>query len=153
LAQIQAEAGATIGWTFSDGVSFSASPINGVTYSRIDPKDGVSFGLSFGVYVSPESELAFEWNRQHTHFEVTGTSGAPIVASANTHIDNFHGVYIYNFGTSDMQLRPYFSIGLGATSFGDMNFPAHTVTGISRFSWVLGTGVKMYPSKNVGFKA
>jgi len=154
LAQIQAEASATIGWTFSDGVSFSASPVNGVTYSRIDPKDGMSFGLTFGVYVNPQSELEFRWNRQSTHFEVTGTgSGATIVSSADTHIDNYHGNYVYNFGESDMHLRPYFLIGLGATSYGDMVFPGRTITGISRFSWDLGLGVKGYPSKNVGYKA
>jgi hypothetical protein len=154
LAQIQAEASATIGWTFSDGVSFSASPINGVTYSRIDPKDGLSFGLTFGVYVSPQSELEFRYNRQSTHYEVTGTgSGTTLVASSDTHIDNYHGNYVYNFGEPDMHTRPYFLIGLGATSFGDATFPTHTVTGLSRFSWDLGLGVKVYPSKNVGVKA
>jgi hypothetical protein len=151
LAQVQAEASATIGWTFSDGVSFSATPVNGITYSRIDPKDGVSFGLSFGVYVSPESELEFVWNRQSTHFEVTGTGAT--VSSADTHIDTYHGNYVYNFHEVDTPVHPFISIGLGATSFGDMVFPGRTLSGVSKFSWELGTGVKMYPSKNAGIKA
>src|SRR5215831_912094 len=150
LAQVQAEASATIGWTFSDGVSFSAIPVNGITYSRIDPKDGMSFGLSFGVYVSPQSEVEFMWNRQSTHFEVTGPGA--VVASADTHIDNYHGNYVYNFGEPEMHYRPYFYIGLGATSYGDMVFPGDTLKGISRFSWATGLGIKAYPSKNIGYK-
>ena len=44
----KAEVAFSVGWTFSDGVSFSnALPVNGFVYNRVDPKDSASFGLAF----------------------------------------------------------------------------------------------------------
>lgn len=151
LAQSRVEVSGTIGWTFSDGVTLTNSvPVNGATYNRVDPKDSMSFGFTFGVFVTPQAEVEFLWNRQASKLEVTGT-GAKL--SANMNVDNYHGNFIYNFGASDAVARPFLFIGIGATNYGDAAFTNQTVPGLTKFSWALGAGVKAYPSPHVGFKA
>ena len=76
FAQLRGEITGTVGWTFSDGVSFSnAVPVNGSVYNRADPKDSVSFGFGGGVFVNHQVEIEFMWNRQPTKLEVSGNIG------------------------------------------------------------------------------
>jgi hypothetical protein len=153
LAQARVEVSGTVGWTFSDGVSFTATPIvtpSGVgTYNRVDPKDSVSFGVGIGVYVTETGEIEFMWNHQPTKLEVTG---AGPVLSGNQGIDNYHANFVFNAGPEDAKMRPFFYIGLGATNFGDASFPAKTVSGDTRFSWVAGAGVKLFPTPHAGVR-
>jgi len=150
LAQSRVELSGFYGWTFSDGVSFTATAINGVTYSRADPKDGQSYGFTFGVFINPQAEVEFLWSRQSSKLEVTG-AGPKL--SGDMNVDNYHGNFIYNFGPAEAVARPFIFIGLGATGYGDATFPSKTLPGVTRFSWAFGGGIKAYPSKNVGFKA
>jgi hypothetical protein len=149
LAQ-RVEASANVGWTFSDGVSFSGIPVNGGIYTRADPKDSVSYSLSFGVFVTHQVEVEFLWNHQPTKLEVTGT--APTLTT-NMHVDNYHGNIVFNGHELHSHIRPFFYFGLGATNYGDAVFPSVTVQGLTRFSWAAGAGIKAYPSPHVGFRA
>jgi hypothetical protein len=149
LAQARVEASGYVGWTFSDGVSFTGTAINGAVYTRTDPKDSVSYGFTFGAFINPEAEIEFLWNHQPTKLEVTG---AGPTLSGNMNVDNYHVNFVYNFLEPETLARPFIFIGLGATAFGDAEFAAKTVPGLTRFSFALGTGVKVYPSPHVGFK-
>jgi opacity protein-like surface antigen len=151
LAQSRAEVAVTFGWTFADGVSFNGTPVNGVTYSRVDPKDSVSFGFSAGVFLNHQAEIEFLWNHQPTKLEVSG--GAGPVLSGDMNVDNYHANFVYNAGEYDSKLRPFIYIGLGATNYGDATFPSRTVPGLTKFSWALGAGVKAYPSPHAGIRA
>jgi hypothetical protein len=150
LAQSRGEITGTFGWTFSDGVSFSGTPvINGAVYSRVDPKDSVSYGLGFGVNVTEEFEVEFMWNHQPTKAEVTGNGP---VLSGNMSVDNYHGNLVFNAFEEDAKVRPFFYIGLGATNFGDASFPVKTIPGTTKFSWAVGAGLKTYPTKHAGLR-
>ena len=149
LAQ-RAEVGVTFGWTFADGVSFNGTPVNGATYNRVDPKDSVSFGISAGVYLNHQAEIEFLWNHQPTKLEVSGTGPT---LSGDMNVDNYHANFVYNVGEYDSKLRPFIYIGLGATNYGDATFPSRTVTGLTKFSWALGAGVKAYMSPHAGIRA
>lgn len=154
FAQAHGEITGTIGWTFSDGVSFSQtfiSPFNGGTYNRADPKDSVSFGFGAGFYVNKNAEVEFMWNRQMSKMEISGGTGPTI--SGDMHIDTYHGNFVYNVGETDQKLRPFFYIGLGATNYGDAAFPQKTVPGTAKFSWALGAGVKAFMSEHAGIRA
>jgi len=146
------EVSGSVGWTFSDGVSFdNAVPINGVLYDRVDPADSVSFGFSVGVFFTPQAEIEFMFNRQQTTLEVTGVGGAAKL-EGDMNLDTYHANFVYNAGDEDTPVRPFIFIGLGATNYGDADFGVRTVPGVSRFSWGVGGGVKAFASRNVGFK-
>jgi hypothetical protein len=146
------EVSASVGWTFSDGVSFDGTvPINGNLYDRVDPADAASFGFTFGVYLTPQAEIEFLWNRQATTLDVTGAGNAARLRG-DMNIDTYHANFIYNAGDEDTPIRPFFYLGLGATNYGDAEFTGRTLPGVSKFSWALGGGVKAFASRNVGFK-
>jgi hypothetical protein len=149
FAQARVEASGFLGWTFSDGVSFTGTPINGSIYTRADPKDAMSYGFTFGGYVNEQFEVEFLWSRQASTLEVTG-SGPTL--SGDMNVDNYHGNFVYNMGDRDTVLRPFVFVGLGATNFGDAKFPTKTVPGMTKFSWALGGGIKAFPTPHVGFK-
>jgi opacity protein-like surface antigen len=150
FAQGRAEVSGNVGWTFSDGVSFSgAIPVGGFLYSRADPKDSVSYSLTFGFYVNHQVEVEFLWNHQPTKLEATG-GGGPTLTSASMNIDNYHGNIVYNFAPFHSRVTPFFYFGLGATQYGDAVFQNVAVQSNTRFSWAVGAGAKMYFSPHVG---
>jgi hypothetical protein len=150
LAQNKVEASVFYGYSVSDGVSFPATTINGTSYTRADPRDGQAFGFTFGVFVTPQAEIEFLFSRQASKLDVTG-AGPKL--SGDMSIYNYHGNFVYNFGEPEKVARPFIFVGLGATDYSDAVFPAKTVSGMTRFSWAFGGGIKAYPSKHVGFKA
>ena len=59
------EVSATVGYTFSEGVSGNAVLVPGVgTFDRIEPKDAFSWGLRFGFFAGDNSEIGFLYNQQ-----------------------------------------------------------------------------------------
>jgi len=148
----------TAGWTFSDGVSFTDTTINGVSLNRADPKDSVSFGLSGAFFTTDSVSIEFMWNRQKSKLEVTGSNGATVnplgaTYTGDMNVDNYHGYVLIHGGAADSKVRPFFMFGAGATNFGDAKFPSHTLNGFSKFSFSMGAGVKIYPSPHAGFRA
>ncbi len=150
FAQARVEVSGFCGWTISDGVGFDATSIGGAVYTRADPKDGASFGASFGVFITPQAEFEFLWGHRATTLDVTGTGP---VRSGDMTVDNYHGHFVYNFGGTETAVRPFIFAGLGATDYGDAGFPATVVRGSTWFTWSFGAGVKAFPSRHVGVKA
>ncbi len=147
--------GATIGWTFSDGVSGNTllAP-DGNAYSRLDPADAASFGFNVGFFATPQVEVGFMYGRQMSKLQAGGTNTLDIGDMA---ISTYHGYFAYNFGESDAPLRPYIYGGLGMTSYADVTTNigggTHTLPGPNRFSTTWGGGVKMFFSPNAGVQA
>lgn len=142
------------GWTFSDGVS--GDPIlagDGNIYDRLDPQDAFSFGFTLGYFVTPSVSLEFRWDRQSTKLEAGGTTTTEI---ADFDVDNYHGGVAYHFGEEDAQVRPFLFIGLGATSYGNVEFSAlgqpRTIDGDTRFSGSASLGLKLYPGRSAGLR-
>ncbi len=151
LAQARGEVTATVGWTFSDGVTFTnAAPVNGFIYDRADPKDSVSFGLGGGFFINHQVELEFMWNRQPTKLQVQGNG--PVI-EGDMNVDTYHGNFVFHAGEADAKIRPFVYFGLGATNYGDASFPTRTITGTTKFSWAVGAGVKSYFSQHAGIRA
>lgn len=143
------EVSGLFGYTLSEGVPVSAIA-NGITYNEVDPKSSMSYGFTAGGYVTPTFEIEFLWMRQASQALVHGNG--PTLAGDMT-VDTYHGNLVYNFGEPEGVVRPFFFVGIGATNYGDAKFPSKTVTGMTRFSWALGGGVKVFPARNAGFKA
>jgi len=150
------EVSATVGYTFSDGVSSAGGAIRvpGVgTFDRIDPKDALSWGVRLGYMVNENSEVGFLYNNQKTQLDWGGTTSVKL---GDQTIHNYHGYYAYNFMDVDAKARPYFLFGLGATQYGSIaraNAGAqHNIDGNTKFSGTAALGLKLLPNPKFGLR-
>ena len=67
-------------------------------------------------------------------------------------INNFHGIFTYNFGDEDSDIRPYLFGGLGATHYDPGNIEGNSSKSSTRFSTTWGGGVKIFTSEHFGFR-
>jgi hypothetical protein len=148
----KAELGVTFGWVISDGVDFGSSVVApGGVYTRVDPKDSFGWGIDLGFFVGPNAEVGFLYGQQLSKLEVSGTK---IVDVGDMTISTYHGTFTYNFGAHDAAVRPYLMGGLGATSFGSVDYVGNrgpgTINSSTRFSTTWGAGAKFYGASKVG---
>jgi opacity protein-like surface antigen len=91
------------------------------------------------------------WQQALTRLVVGGTTTVEV---GDWSINSYHGYFGYNFFEDDAMVRPYILGGLGATSFGSVDYStalrSGTVNGETQFSTTWGAGVKFYASPNVG---
>jgi len=148
------------GYTASEGIKASQPRvIAGQVYNDLDIKSGGNLGLTFGVFVTPNAELEFLWNRQFSTFNASNP--APAIDLADVSVDNFHGNFVYNWFDGSAKSRPFIFIGLGATHYAPgepaplpSTGPARpsSIDSATKFSWSLGGGVKVYPAQHVGLR-
>jgi hypothetical protein len=149
------EIGGNVGWTQSDGVS--GQPIlagDGRFYDKIDPKDSMSWGLDLGFFVNENFEIGGLFSQQMSNMVIGGATEREL---GDWNVSNYHGFFAYNSGASDSRARFYILGGLGATSYGTVNFVAVTgqnreIGGETKFSTTWGAGFKLYPSERIGLK-
>jgi opacity protein-like surface antigen len=146
------------GYTASEGIqTSSARIIGGQVYNDLDIKSGANFGFLAGVYVTPNAEVEFLWNRQLSQFDASNPAPSQLLADVS--VDNYHGNFVYNWFESDAKVRPFLFGGIGATHYspGDpVSLPKVTsATGIdsaTKFSFTWGGGVKLYPTPHFGVR-
>jgi opacity protein-like surface antigen len=143
--EARVEISGTAGWTFSDGVSGSASDNSAI---RVDPKDAFSWGARLGFNVTSNVEVGALFNMQKTDLQASGIINRSIPQT----IYNYHGYAAYNFGDADAKVRPYILAGMGATQFGALKTPVGDIGGQTKFSSTWAAGLKLYPSKNFGIR-
>ena len=148
----KAELGVTFGWVISDGVDFGSSVVApGGVFTRVDPKDSFGWGIDLGFFVGPNAEVGFLYGQQLSKLEA---SGSKIVDIGDMTVSTYHGTFTYNFGAHDAAVRPYFMGGLGATSFGSVDYVGNrgpgTINSSTRFSTTWGAGAKFYGASKVG---
>ena len=155
------EISGNVGWVISDGVTGSAVKAqDGNVYDELDAKDSMGYHFKVGLHASPALEVGFLYGRQQSKLQAKGTRTLEI---GDMNIDSYHVYFAYNFGGQSAAVKPFIYGGLGSTKYGDVNFtqqnvvnPAfveHTIPGQTRFSTTWGAGVKVYPTKVVGFRA
>jgi opacity protein-like surface antigen len=153
MAQYKVQASVFGGYTFSDGVTGDAIKAgNGNTYNGIDVKDSANWGLTVGVNVTPNVEVGFLFGQQMSKLAVTGSTSTDV---GNLTINSYFPYVAYNLGESDARTRPYILLGIGATSYGSVNYTkasgAAASTGSNtQFAGTIGAGVKVFPSPKVG---
>jgi hypothetical protein len=150
------EVSVLFGWTVSDGVSGDAVRTgDGEIYDRIDPKDSQKWGLMGGVLLGDygNAEVGFMWSQQLSALEASGTNTLEI---GDMTVSSYHAYFGYNFFESNAGVRPYLFGGLGATSYGGVDYtrrfdgqPGH-INGETQFSTTWGAGVKFHGSSRVG---
>jgi hypothetical protein len=153
MAQARAQVSIFGGWTFSDGVTGDAvKAADGNTYNGVDVKDSANWGISFGVNATPNVEIGFLFGQQMTTLKVTGTASKDV---GDLTINSYFPYLAYNMGDEDAKARPYILLGLGATSYGTVNYTksnGQTGSTVSntQFAGTVGAGVRVYPSPKVG---
>jgi hypothetical protein len=152
--QPKAEVSVLFGWSFSDGVSGQTVVTgDGAFYDRVDPKDSFKWGLMGGALLGDEgnAEVGFMWGQQ---LSTLTAGGSQTVDIGDMTINNYHGYFGYNFLDHSAKVRPYIFGGLGATSFGSVDYQtvnrSGTIGGETQFSSTWGAGAKFYASPNVG---
>jgi outer membrane protein W len=141
------------GWTLSDGVTGDAVRAgDGNTYNAIDVKDGANWGLMFGVNATPNVEVGFLFGQQFSKLALEGTANREL---GDMTVSTYQPYFAFNMGDHDAKARPYVMVGIGATSYGNVDYtkangqPGSTGS-VTKFSWSVGAGVKVYPSPRVG---
>jgi Outer membrane protein beta-barrel domain len=153
--EARAEVGITLGWTFSDGVTgdpFLA--LDGNIYDQIDPKDAFSWGFNVGYLVNPNVEVGFLFGQQLSALVADGTAKTE---AGDMTVTTYHGYVGYNFFPDDAPIRPYAMFGMGATSYGGVDYTAANgrtgeIGGFTNFSTTWGGGVKGYVSPRLGWR-
>jgi hypothetical protein len=155
------EVSANVGWVISDGVTGTAvKALDGNTYNELDAKDSIGYHFTVGLHASPHLLVGFLYGRQESKLQAKGSATKEI---GDMNIDNYHVFFEYDLGGQSAVVKPFLYGGLGSTKYGDVNFTQqnvvnpnfteHTIPGQTRFSTTWGAGVKIYPTKVVGFRA
>lgn len=150
----QFELKGSLGYALSEGISISGEEVNNEFYNRLDVDDGLTFGAGLGVYISRNMELAFLWDVQQSELVAKGSTTMSI---SSMDVYNYHGAFIYNFGSFLDNVRPIVFGGLGSTYFSSLKFtdlqgrPQDT-GGKGKFSTIWGAGVKFFPASRIGFQ-
>jgi hypothetical protein len=149
-AQTRYEVGGFYGWTFVDGSAFRPPSVAGPGYAQADARDSSSYGFTVGVISDWNVGVEFLWGRQATTLDVTG---AGPTRSGRMNIDSYHFQVVWESGAPESPGHLFVLGGIGATHYGDVVLSGKTAPGETRFSWVFGGGLKVYPSRRVGVKA
>ena len=130
-----------VGYTLSEGIEVDPNSIIGIVVDEVHPTSGLSYGFHAGVFITENVEVGFLFNRQESNLELKGTGGQAEVTDLS--VDNYHGIFTYNFGSAYDGARPFIFGGLGATQYSPGDIMGNTVDGFSKFSSTWGGGVKV----------
>jgi len=120
-------------------------------------EDRLSYGIAGGFrFEADDCEgcnlIEFRWLRQNTHLRIKGdplvlTPVAVFAFHPAVTLDQFLADFTREFTIKESRMiRPYLSASLGAAR---MSTPEASGT---RFAFALGTGVKVFPKRNWGFR-
>jgi hypothetical protein len=133
---------------YRTNMSFRTEPNPEGVSARVVLDSSPAPAVALGVRYHDEDVVEFRWIRQDTRLRVTGPS---IASVQRVTLDQFHldCAHEYVLDEWPQWARPYIMGSVGATHIsGGEGFP-----GFTRFSLGIGTGIKVFPFKKVGFKA
>jgi len=139
-----------LGYTTSNGVPIRNTEIGeGIVANKLTPSSGFSLGVNFNVFITEHFSVGFNFAEQGSQLEV-GTNSGEARNFNDMKLDNYHGIFSYNFGDEEEQIRPYVFGGLGATRYRFSPFEGQSIDSNTRFSTTWGGGFKAYFSRHVG---
>ncbi len=135
------EASGFLGYAFSEGVDVQETGL-GQLIDHVDVQSGFLYGLTFGVFVTEQAEVEFQFTQQSSGLTSGGVSDTEFVDMT---VYNYHANFVYNWGESDSARRPFVFAGLGATQFSPSDVMGISIDSETRFSGTIGGGLKLYP--------
>jgi len=145
------ELNGVVGYSFSNGIDVSPQDVDGQVVDRISPTSAFSFDVGMDVFLTEGWALGFNFGQQQSKFRGRVRTGSDIDFT-DMNINNYHGLFTYNFGDEDSEVRPYIFGGLGATQYSPSDINGTQINSRTRFSTTWGGGVKFFPSDHFGFK-
>jgi len=117
------------------------------TNPRVVVDAAPSYGVSFGVRLQEDGLVEIRWARQDSYLHSENVS--PPVPRQRVILDQFHGDFSREYIVEEWRpwARPFVLLSVGGTHVSHsagLNF--------TRFSFGIGGGVRLYPSRHVGFK-
>jgi hypothetical protein len=133
---------------YRSNISFSAQPgIEGVA-PQVVLETSPSYGFAFGVRLDEEDVVEFRWARQDSHVHVEGAAVVP--ATQHATLNQFHGDFTHEYILEEwhQRIRAFVMASVGGT-----HISGNALTSsFTRFSFGIGAGVKIFPSRHVGFR-
>ena len=139
-----------VGYTLSEGIEGDGVVIDGTVFNQIHPTSSISYGFTFGYFVTEDVEVGFLFDVQDSTLQIKGPTRTEDVADMK--VRNYHGIFTYNFGDDRSAARPFIFGGLGATQYKPGERMGNAIEGNTRFSSTWGGGVKVFPGENVGIQ-
>jgi len=104
-----------------------------------------SYGISFGVRLDEENLIEFRWARQDTHVHLENAQ----FPNSSAVLNQFHGDFTHEYFIDQWPpwVRPFIMGSVCATHVGGA-----ANSSFNRFSFGLGTGIKVFPTRHVGFR-
>jgi len=132
---------------YRTSISFPVDPHVSGTNPRIVIDASPEYGASFGLRLREEDLVEMRWTRQDSYlasFEIT-----PQVPRQHMFLDQFHGDFSHEPLIEDWPAwaKPFVLASVGAT-----HFSSNTNINFTRFSFGIGGGLRVYPSRHLGFK-
>jgi len=129
------------------GGTFEIQPEGGPE-GRASLGDAVSFGVSAGVRFDDLSLIEFRYTRAKPALQFEAGINPLPAPPGDVTLDQFHGDFTREFSLEQVNgLRPFLMASVGATHLGTAS------NGFTRFSFGLGTGLKLFLNSRVGFRA
>jgi len=139
------EATAFLGYRTS--ISFPVEPHVTGTNPRVVLDDSPSYGVSFGVRLRAEEDLIeMRWARQDSYLHAEEITPQP--PRERVTLDQFHGDFSHEPFIEDWPAwaKPFVIASVGATHVSSASID------FTRFSFGIGGGIRLYPSRHLGFK-
>jgi len=128
-------------------MSFRTETVEGVT-PTVSVDGSRSLGAAFGVRYNDEDVIELRWTRQDTRLRITAPGVLPAsqhVILDQVHLDCSHEYLIEEWPE---KARPFVIGSVGWTRVSS----TATSAGFTRFSFSIGGGLKVFPSRHFGFR-
>ena len=139
-----------VGYTLSEGIEGDGVIIDGNVFNSINPTNALSYGFTFGYFVTENVEVGFLYDQQDSTLEIKGPTIKEELADMK--LRNYHGIFTYNWGDDRSVARPFLLGGIGATQYSPRDIMGSPVEGNTMFSSTWGGGIKLFPGENVGIQ-
>jgi hypothetical protein len=131
---------------YRTSMTLTSQPDSGASNPRILVNSNPSYGIAFGMRINEEDLVEFHWARQDTDLHLQDT--AQRSSNQRLILDQFHADFTHEYILDQWPgwARPFIAGSVGAThlSGGSNSF--------ARFSFGLGTGIKVYANPHFGFR-
>jgi hypothetical protein len=132
---------------YRTSMSFPVEPHVSGTNPRVVLDASPGYGVSFGMRLEEDALVEIRWARQDSYVHSQDIS--PPIPRQRVILNQFHGDFSREYIVDERRpwARPFVLLSVGGT-----HISKSTDITFTRFSFGIGGGVRLYPSRHLGFK-